>query len=198
MSKSYWLLRPLPHGTDNLENFLENDFIAVGYPVGRDLSEYNYDAMRNILKENNMEEGIGNLYSLVKGMSRGDIIVVPSTNKKDIYFAEITSSYFYEQKVDKDEVGLGYPHQRKVKWLMEKQSILRSDLPDELRGSLRYPGAVADLTKHASLIEELIQSSTMESTSLKMLAVDTIKDLLNSENEELRLQAAELVLRFKL
>lgn len=198
MNKHYWLLRPLPHGTDHLENFLKTNFIAVGYPVGEDLSDFSFNDMRTILSKNDMEEGIGNLHSLVKGMSIGDVVVVPSTNKKDIYFAEIESDYIYDNTVDKNVEGLGYPHQRKVKWLLNKQSILRSELPDELRGSLRYPGAVADLTKHAQLIEQLINGTITEVTALETDAIDVIKELLNSKDDSIRLKAAELVLKFKL
>ena len=198
MNKHYWLLRPLPHGTDHLENFLKTNFIAVGYPVGEDLSDFSFNDMRTILSKNDMEEGIGNLHSLVKGMSIGDVVVVPSTNKKDIYFAEIESDYIYDKTVDKNVEGLGYPHQRKVKWLLNKQSILRSELPDELRGSLRYPGAVADLTKHAQLIEQLINGTITEVTALETDAIDVIKELLNSKDDSIRLKAAELVLKFKL
>lgn len=103
-----------------------------------------------------MEDGTNNVHSLVKEMCIGDIIVVPSPNKRDIYFAKIESNYIYDKTIDKE---LGYPHQRKVEWLLNKKSILRSDLPEELRGSLRYPGTVADLTKHAQLIEGLLNKS---------------------------------------
>ena len=52
MNKHYWLLRPLPHGTDHLEDFLKNDFIAVGYPVGENLSDFSFNDMRTILSKN--------------------------------------------------------------------------------------------------------------------------------------------------
>lgn len=198
LNKKYWLLRPLPHGTDHLEDFLKDEFIAVGYPVGEDLSDFSFNDMRVILRQHNMEEGIGNLHAIVRSMKIGDIVVVPSPNKKDIYFAKVKSNYIYDEPVDKNEEGLGYPHQRRVEWLLNKQSILRSELPDELRGSLRYPGAVADLTKHAQLIEQLINGTITEVTALKTDAIDVIKELLNSEDDLIRLKAAELILKFKL
>lgn len=198
MSKNYWLLRPLPHGTDHLEDFLKDEFIAVGYPVGEDLSDFSFNDMRVILRQNNMEEGVGNLHAIVRGMKIGDVVVVPSTNKKDIYFAEVTSNYIYDEQVDKDVDGLGYPHQRKVEWLLNKQSILRSELPDELRGSLRYPGAVADLTKHAHFIEQLINDEIEEITPLENEAIIVIRELLKSDDDSIRLKAAEMILKFKL
>lgn len=198
LKKKVWLLRPLPHGTDHLDLFLQNDFIAVGYPVGHSFDDCSYNDIRNLLAQKEWGDGIGNVNIFVKDMSKGDIVVVPSTNKKDIYFGEITSDYLYDQSVDVDETGSGYPHQRKVKWLFEKSPLLRSDLPNELRSSLRYPGAAADLTKHADNINQLINGSIFpDSDSIESKAIAVVEDLLESENEEIRLKAAQIILSLK-
>ena len=198
MKNKVWLLRPLPHGTDHLDSFLQNDFIAVGYPVGHSFDDCSYNDIRKLLAQKKWEDGIGNVNIFVKDMSKGDIVVVPSTNKKDIYFGEITSDYLYDQSVDVDEKGSGYPHQRKVKWLFEKSPLLRSDLPNELRSSLRYPGAAADLTKHADNINQLINGSIFpDSDSIESKAIAVVEDLLESENEEIRLKAAQIILSLR-
>ena len=57
--------------------------------------------------------------------------------------------------------------------------------------------AVADLTKHAQLIEQLNGTIT-EVTALETDVIDVIKELLNSKDDSIRLKAAELVLKFKL
>ncbi|MEA0564474.1 restriction endonuclease [Lysinibacillus irui] len=198
MKKKVWLLRPLPHGTDHLESFLQNGFIAVGYPVGQTFEDCSYNDIRNLLAEKEWEEGLGNVNILVKDMSIGDIVVVPSTNKKDIYFGEITSDYIYDESVDLDTEGLGYPHQRKVKWLFDKTPLLRADLPNELRSSLRYPGAVADLTKHTDSVNQLLNGSSFESIdNIESKAIKVVEDLLESEDEEIRLKAAQIILSLK-
>lgn len=198
MKRKVWLLRPLPHGTDHLESFLQNDFIAVGYPVGQTFEDCSYNDIRKLLAQNNWEEGIGNVNILVKDMNIGDIVVVPSTNKKDIYFGEITSDYIYDESVDFDEEGLGYPHQRKVNWLFDKNPLLRLDLPTELRSSLRYPGAVADLTKHNDTVNHLLNGSSFENVdNIESKAIKVVEDLLESENEETRLKAAHIILSLK-
>ena len=131
-------------------------------------------------------------------MNIGDIVVVPSTNKKDIYFGEITADYIYDESVDFDEEGLGYPHQRKVNWLFDKNPLLRLDLPTELRSSLRYPGAVADLTKHNDTVNHLLNGSSFENVdNIESKAIKVVEDLLESENEETRLKAAHIILSLK-
>lgn len=114
------VLKSLPHGTDHLDNFLEYNFIAVGYPVGETFEDCSYNDIRKLLAKFQWEEGLGNVNILVKDMKIGDVVVVPSTNKKDIYFGEITSEYKYKKEVDKNSEGSGYPHQREVKWFFEK------------------------------------------------------------------------------
>lgn len=198
MKNKVWLLRPLPHGTDHLESFLQNEFIAVGYPVGQTFEDCSYNDIRKLLAQYDWADGIGNVNIFVKDMSIGDIVVVPSTNKKDIYFGEITSEYIYDKSVDLIDEGLGYPHQREVKWLFDKTPLLRSDLPNELRSSLRYPGAVADLTKHSDTVNQLLNGNLLGSIdNIESKAIKVVEDLLESENEDIRLKAAQIILSLK-
>jgi restriction system protein len=195
MKVNVWLLRPLPHGTNHMKDFLEDDFIAVGYPVGMELSQYDYGQIRKILRQHNMEEGIGNVNILVHEMQKGDYVIVPDDNKKDVYVCRVASDYHYVQNLDIDEKGLGYPHQRKVEWLFDKKALLRSELPEELKGSMRYPGAVADLTKHYDVIKKVINGTPVIDTPLEERAFEVVKEMLNSKDPHLRLKAAEIILK---
>lgn len=200
MTRSFWLLRPMPHGSNHMKGFLEENIIAVGYPVGRSLERMDYDDIRNILEEKNYSEGLGNVSILVNLMNKDDIVVVPDNNGRDVYFGQIESEYIYNATLDKDEKGSGYPHQRKVKWFFDKKPLLRSTLSEELRGSLRYPGTVAQLTKHADYISELLNLDSQknsETTSLKKEAEKVLREFLKSDSEEYRLRAAEIILSAK-
>ena len=197
MKKNVWLLRPLPHGYNRLSEFLSKNIIAVGYPAKQTFKGLSYSDLRKILVNEDWEEGIGNVNILVNSMSVGDLVLVPATNKKDIYIGKITSEYNHVSNLDdpEDPSG-GYPHQRTVSWYFDKQPILRSDLPDELRSSLRYPGAVADITKHYTLVEKLINGETNdEQKDLEDRAWKVIEDLLESDDENIRLQAATFILK---
>ncbi len=85
-----------------------------------------------------------------------------------------------------------YPHQRKVKWLFDKEPLLRAVFPEELLGSLR-PGATADFTKHSAIIEQLINGEVLEQVGgIEEKELKVLEDLLESENEDIRLMAAQL------
>lgn len=197
MKKNVWLLRPIPHSYDRLNEFLDKNIVAVGYPAEQTFEGLSYSNLRQILANKGWEEGIGNVNILVNSMGIGDLVLVPATNKKDIYIGKITSEYKYVPSLDNpNDPNGGYPHQRSVTWFFEKQPILRSDLPDELRSSLRYPGAVADITKHYAILEKLINGETNnEFKDLKERALKVIEDLLESDDENVRLQAATFILK---
>ena len=74
-------------------------------------------------------------------MNLGDIVLVP--DGADIFFAEICSNYYMDSKFDSDQIG--YPHQRKVKWL---QSVARDELSKSLSSTLKVHRTTADLSKH--------------------------------------------------
>ncbi|MNC31367.1 hypothetical protein D3C75_796860 [compost metagenome] len=204
---SAWLLRPIPHFNNQMKYFLEHNIVAVGYPVGEELSKYNYDQLRDILAANLMEGGVGNVFRLVHQMNPGDLVVVPDENSRDVYFARITGEYKYVPELDVPNIqeAKGFPHQRDVEWFFDKKPLLRSDLPEALLKSLRFPGAVAELTKHLPLIAEiigdtdLIEAELVVNTEFKDLyvkALNVLEDALNSEDMSISLQAVELVLRY--
>lgn len=196
MKEKVWLVRPLPHGTNHMLEFLTYDFIAVGYPVGASLKEFNYEEIREILGKHNYVEGIGNVNTFVNGMNIGDIVIVPDDNKKDVYFAVITSEYIYKEELDKKDEGMGYPHHRQVQWFFDKGPVLRSELPQDLQNSMRYPGAVADFTKYREVIKKILRGNkVLNIRSLEEKALKVIEELLDSEDSIVRLKAAEIILK---
>lgn len=199
MKNKVWLVRPLPHSGDHLSVFLEEDMIAVGYPVGESLKDADYEQIRTHLQAKGWGEGIGNVNILVNEMAIGDFVIVPSSNKKDIYFGEIVSDYVYRTELDEDLPGTsGFPHQRTIQWFFDKKPYLRSDLPEALKGSLRYPGAVADLTKHSDLVKQIVQGNGIPGSSdLEAKAWAIIEELLESVDEQVKLKAAELIVTLK-
>ncbi|MFD3447135.1 restriction endonuclease [Microbacteriaceae bacterium 4G12] len=197
MKRNVWLVRPLPNGTNHMKDFLDEEFIAVGYPLGKDLSQYDYSQIRYMLQKKGWEEGIGNVNNLVHIMNIGDLVVVPDDNKKDVYFGEITSDYVYVKDLDENLEGSGYPHQRKVRWFFDKKPLLRSELPEDLKGSMRYPGTIADMTKHYEIINNILNGRGIVKTdsSLEEKALEVVIELLDSEDPLLRLRAAEIILK---
>lgn len=204
-----WLLRPLPHGSNQMQYFLDNNRIAVGYPVGQSLANLSNDELRERLRNapnhRDWESGIGNVERLVRFMKPADLVVVPDENARDVYFAEIVSDYIYEPSLDVDQEGTGFPHQREVRWFFDKQPILRNELPEPLLKSLRFPGATADLSKHLSLVAGVIGEPTLteadqlQDANISHLfdkSLQVLEEALNSPDISVSLQAADIVMRY--
>ena len=100
VKRGFWLVRPLPHGSNHMQDFLQDNIIAVGYPTGTDFTGMEIDEIKDVLEDYNYESGIGHLNVIVHLMNKGDIVVVPDDNKRDVYFGEVTSEYIYNSKLD--------------------------------------------------------------------------------------------------
>ena len=146
-----WLIRPVPHGTNKIDEFRNSNIVAIGWPNIGNLTGQSRESIKALLAappNNYSGLKLGNTYAtidiFVNRINVGDIVLVP--NNDDIYFAEIVSGYIFEASAVAD----GYPHQRKVRWLSDTS---RKALSSELRSSLRVYRTAADLTKHSTEIE---------------------------------------------
>ncbi|WP_121616644.1 restriction endonuclease [Virgibacillus halodenitrificans] len=200
IENNVWLVRPMPHGINRMKQFLDVGFIAIGYPAGMSFKDKSLSDLKEILEKEDCSEGIGNVNLFVNAMNIGDYIVVPDDNKKDVYIGEITSHYYHEPSLDKPNKGY-YPHQRKIEWFFEKKPLLRSILPEALKGSMRYPGTIANITKHRSIVENLLKTEEhsidlIHSNDILSKAIIVLEELLEDNNSDIRLKAAETIVRY--
>jgi predicted Mrr-cat superfamily restriction endonuclease len=202
-----WMVRPIPHGHNQMQYFLSHNRIAVGYPLGSNLQNLSNQEIRNKIREvdASWESGINNVEKIVYLMQKGDIVIVPEQNARDIYFAEIVSDYIYEPSLDENKEGSGFPHQREVRWYFEKRPFPRSELPEALTKSLRFPGATSEITKHLPLVAEIIgnkdlmqqtQSSIFSFEHLYDKALHVVEEALENKDQNIALKAAEIVLNY--
>ncbi|NIK80533.1 putative Mrr-cat superfamily restriction endonuclease [Paenibacillus castaneae] len=204
-----YLLRPIPHGSNQLSFFLKHNRIAIGYPLQTDLRLISYSDIRQRLKAKGWEKGSGNVFRMLETFGVGDLVLVPDDNQRDVYFCQVKSDYDYDPKLDEDKAGSGFPHYRHVEWFFNKTPINRSQLPDPLLKSLQFPGTSADLTKHLDLILPILGLSKDETISdedvlqadrlqrLKSEALDLIEKILNGEDRTEALKAAQIILSLK-
>lgn len=158
--KGAWMLRGKPHGQDRVDQFLDDGFIAIGYPHLGDLSKKSADDIQHLLEENKeynkayntprkMAMAVSPLNRFVNDIELGDYIIVP--DEEDIYLGIVTGDYDYIEELDNDIDG--YPHQRKVDF---KLHLKRYHLDEDLRNSLRATMTLANLTEHIESVEKLI------------------------------------------
>lgn len=172
-----WLLRPSPHSINRMDEFLADNLIAIGWPGINDLTGKTREQIKMILSQPPYEYKsleLGNAYAtvdiFVNKMNVDDLVLVP--NGDDIHFCVITSDYYFDANFDANTIG--YSHQRKVRWLT---STSRSNLPMELRKSLKVHRATADLSNHYEAIKALahgndISQSTVVSDDASNVSVD--------------------------
>ncbi|MCR8747222.1 restriction endonuclease [Romboutsia lituseburensis] len=151
-----WLVRPVPHGHNRINEFKTKNIIAIGWPLIGNLLGKSRSDMKNILQNepyNLTGLSLGNAYPnldiLVNQMNLNDLVLIP--NGDDIYFGKIDSDYIYDKSKDSDDEG--YPHQRKIVFL--HGPISRSNLPNTLRSSLKSQRTISDLSKHYDIIKQL-------------------------------------------
>lgn len=163
-----WLLRATipseedPNKTINLiPIFKAKEIIAIGWPKLKNLAGKTKEEIKESVNDKYGYESIklGNTYAVinifVNDMQVGDLVIVP--NGDEIHFAEITNDYIFN---DSSELSL-IPHTRKVEW---KGVVLRDDLPEELRKSLRVLRTAANLTKHYNGFMEIINGTYVDTT----------------------------------
>jgi len=89
---------------------------------------------------------MGMLFTIVKKINQGDIILSPDGHGK-YYVGEVTSGYYYEENV-------GLPHRRSVKW--HNITIDRTEISEPFRNSAGSIGTVSNITKHSVEIDNFI------------------------------------------
>jgi restriction system protein len=142
---------------------LRDGFIGTDFEINEDLSANLPDSWREFNKKyipiylkNRPEKtkigaglACGALWTVSKGIKRGDIVLSPDGNGN--YLAgEVLGEYFYAPE------GV-LPHRRKVAW--RTQPIPRSAMSEALQNSTGSIGTVSDVTKYGQEIEALISGS---------------------------------------
>lgn len=152
-----WLVRPKPHNINRMREFLSDNIIAIGWPelsslVGKTKDDIHTELVPHPLNYTPVQLGAATstVNRFVNEMRVGDIIVVPDDD--NIYFCKLISDYFFDQT--KSAPSEGYPHQRKVEWLLGP--VRRGAIPEAVRISLRAPRTLIDLSNHQSVVSDYL------------------------------------------
>lgn len=141
-SKRAWVVRTHPHHIPRIAEFLHRDLIALGWPGIGNLARKNRDQITLALRKTYRNEdahwigsAAGSLDAFINQMSEGHRVLIPSPEDGAVYVAELRGGYQFRKSKDNEEEG--FPHQRKVTWLLNKSRIPRQTLPLTLIRSLR-------------------------------------------------------------
>lgn len=159
--KIYWRIM-LGEKSKYAEECRKGGFIGLHSRINSDLSDGLSDDLRQFnkkfshyflktLSKRQADQRCGRLYSIYKGISKGDMVLCPD-GKGSYLVGEVTSDYVYRHD-DGDLI-----HRRLVEW-SEKQ-ISRADMSKALRGSTGSSSTIARVTQYADEIESLIAGHT--------------------------------------
>lgn len=144
----------------HIQDCLEGNFIGADFGIYQDLSSHLYDNWKDFNKKfipvwmelnpgkNKVSAGLscGSLWTVIKGLNRGDIIISPDGQGK-YHIAEILDDYSYHH----NQI---LPHRRTVRWF--EQTIERAEMSERLKNSTGSIGTTSDITFYAEELEKLI------------------------------------------
>ena len=205
-----WLIRPRPIKKNRINEFLQDNIIAIGWPLLPDLSSKSKEDIKALLLQIYPDEyrpnstSLGNVTTIVDTfahkMKIGDGILAP--DEEEVHVGKIIGEYYYDSS--KANLNDGYPHQRKVEWV---KKISRENLPEDLRKSLRAQLTIVNLKERLDYLDarpDLVPETTMpqEKPGLQMdnLMADAIRILqneLSSDDADRRLKAAVQIVQLK-
>lgn len=177
MNKNAWLLRPNPDNKSRITEFVEKNIIAIGWPGFGDLSKKNREQIKELLQNHGnsgtvLGSATATIDIFVNRMQIGDLVLIPAGD--DIYLGEIEGNYEFD--LSKDTEDEGYPHQRKIIML---RKMFRSELPYDIRLSLKVQRTAADLTKYYEEIKLLSEGADI--ADLPQKSLNEKKEFLNIE-----------------
>ena len=144
----------------HIDECLKGNFIGADFDIQQDLSKHLYENWREFNKKfipvwlethpdkSKVSAGLacGALWTVTKGLKRGDIIISPDGMGK-YHIAEVLDEYSYHP-------GQTLPHRRTVRWF--EQTIERADMTDSLKNSTGSIGTVSDITNYSAELQQLI------------------------------------------
>lgn len=199
---SAYILRAKPHGKDRENDFLAGQ-ISIGWPCGQSFLGKNRDELAKILSTAYPEvsETSISMVDLFVKMPSGSIILTPSIQDKSlIHIFKTLSTCKYSPSADNDEVG--NPHFIEAEYL---KTVPRINLPEAVVSSLS--GArktLSRISQHFERLDDFIDANfnveaelPSELHSNKAEALQVLYELLNSQDENIRLQAAIAIIKLE-
>lgn len=197
-------IKTKPHGNERTREFIDGNFICIGWPGIGNLEHTNTAEIKKRLGNiynisgHTLGNNLGQVNAFVNTMKKGDVVFITD---KDWAHIGIVGDYEYQEQYDNDVDGMC--HRRSVEWV---NRMLISDLDSSLQRLVnlrnticQYPG-----TLESSRVEEYLSKKTSVSKEnssklddLYREALGILEGELKSSDPDRRLKAATELLRLK-
>lgn len=156
--RKYWLVRT--QGGQYYEEFIKGNYVAIGWDEFDDLSYLttsSKDTVVELIRQKYKDEKrpgyiYGQMITFIKGISDGDIVMIPSKDSKLFYFGVITGDPYI---ANENNSGNEFVKRRKVRWIKE---LKRRELDPYLYNLIYTQGTVSNATKLGEYIDRSIHS----------------------------------------
>lgn len=197
-------IKTKPHGIERFREFIDGEFICIGWPGIGNLEQVSKDEIRNRLEQkygytgHKLGNALGQVNTFVNTMKKGDTVLVA---EKDWVFVGTVGEYKYEKQYDNDQDGMC--HRRSVEWIERVQiTSLESSIQRLIsnRNTIcQYPESIEEsgLQKVFGKEPSLSKENTAKLDSLFRDALAILEEELKSTDPERRLKAATELIRLK-
>lgn len=182
---SVFRLRAFPNRKDRYQDFISNNFIAIGWPLIGDITNDSREEISAKLNEHygkdfKTKQVLGlttGFFIRLQSMEIGDLVLIPYQDS--ITIAEVTRPYYFNKELVSEHMA----HSVGIKVLKD---ISISELPIKLKRSIDTMTTLIDLTNYRSEVDELIRD-TSDSVNLDIKERETISYITDNNNKTIML-----------
>lgn len=197
-------MKTKPHGIERFREFIEEQFICIGWPGIGNLEQVSKDEIRDRIEEtygytgHKLGNSLGQVNTFVNTMKNGDVVLIA---QKDWAYIGTVGDYIYEQQYDNDQDGMC--HRRSVEWT---DRVLITNLESSIQRFIsnrnticQYPESIEESGLDKILGKQLSFSkeNSAKLDSLFRDALTILEQELKSTDPERRLKAATELIRLK-
>jgi predicted Mrr-cat superfamily restriction endonuclease len=203
-------IKTAPLGVERLTEFLEDNYVSIGYPGLGNLEYADRDEIGRRLIQSGAYQDVGhgsaleNLYTFVHIMQDGDYVV--AADGEYVHLGDL-GDYFYDELFDHEEDGRC--HRRGVTWLKSLprtalNPLVNQLLEEEAQVSLytgALPSARLDLWLTGTEQDSTVKTESAESAAAVdketiAEAIAVLRDALHSDDPGRRERAAIAILQY--
>lgn len=197
-------LRSKPHNIERINEFLKDNFVAIGWTETDDLTLASKEEIRHRLESlgysgQSLSTNLGMVHAFVNTAKESDIVLI--RQKEIVHIGELGPYYW-----NKDYINEYMAHTRPIKWLahipFEEMNAAIQSLLKNIRTICRFKGSLeeAEITKFINGIDNDLQSGPDRKNineELVSSTLETLKELMDhGKDESVRLEAAKELLKY--
>lgn len=161
--RKYWFIRS--QSGAYYDEFVQEDYVGIGWDAFNEIHLFDSlkkdEFIQKIKEKYTNVKRPGYIYEQIRRffneISIGDIVMVPSTDSKQIAFGEVVGDVYNGTILedDKNKEKCPFVKRRKIKWL---KKLSRKDLDSHLYSLVYTHGTVTNATRYAPYIDRTLHS----------------------------------------